>query len=334
MRIVPIFGALLLAALLIFVGATGALWYQNHVAQKPETGTAPPAPAAASTPAARRSGADVIEMETLRELLALVDAQRRRAILDSRDIFERFIEQERANQAVLTAAYANAADRNEAVQTLMVRASQKVLAEAYLAQVVRQNLDADFPDETQAREYYDANRDAFRLPDRVHVWQVFIPAGEDATDVAKTNARALATRIAGRLRAGETTFADAAAKHSRHLQSRVNDGYMGLLKTDDLLPEVRTAIEALDVDAIGEPVESAAGYHVIRRGALVTGQQLDYDAVREQVIRRMRQEAANRVRQAALKKILETYPVAVDESAFDGWLDALRSADWPTSTGT
>lgn len=335
MRILPIIGAALAAVLLIFVGAGGAIWYTGK--QSAQTGPGAGAvtevvteSAGNATPDARR-GAERIELDTLRQLLQLVEASRRDAILGSAEVFGRFVEQERANQAVLTAAYANDADRNAAVATLMLRASQKVLAEAYLTQVVRRNLDDGFPDEAQTREYYDANAASFRLPDRVHVWQVFIPAPATAPETARTNAKALAAQVAAALVNGKTSFKEAANRHSKHLQSQVNDGYMGLLKLDDLLPEVKTAIAALKIDAISEPVQSEAGFHILKRGEIVAGQQLDFEPVRERIVAQLRREAAARVRQAALKKILETYPVAVDEGSLEPWRAELQAATWPAS---
>lgn len=327
MRILPIVGALLVGAMLILVGAGGAMWYAKLAPADEATRGGPEPVEQASDPV--RAGVTEIELDTVRQLLSLVDHERRAAILESSENFAKFVQQERANQAVLTAAYENSADQNDAVSTLMLRASQKVLAEAYLTQVVRRNLDANFPSEEQTREFYAANEDAFRLPDRLHLWQIFIPADAQSSALAKKNASALATQLATGLRAGKTDFAAVAGKHSKHLQSRVNDGYMGLLKTDDLLPEVRAAIEKLKPDTVSLPVQSDAGFHILKRGALVVGTQLEFAAVQARIVAQLQREAGNRVRQAAVKKIIETYPVNVDESALDQWLESLESAQWP-----
>lgn len=340
MRILPILAAGIIAVALISIGAAGAWWYAQQGSQtslatsdsasgEPDATASPPTAGAKSV--TNRTGASRIELDMLRQLLALVDAPRREKIVSSADVFAQFIEQERASQAVLTAAYANSADRNDAVETLMLRASQKVLAQAYLTQVVRRNLDTGFPNVEQTQAFYDANPDAFKLPNRVHLWQVFIPAGAQSSAQALKNAEALSKQVAANLQKGTTDFAAAAAKYSKHLQSRVNDGYMGLLKTDDLLPAVREAVAALKSDQISAPVKSAAGFHILKRGALVEGTQLAFSEVQGRVIEQLRREAENRVQQAALKKILETYPVTVDESAIERWRQALQSNAPPSN---
>jgi len=325
LRILPIIAAAVVGVLLIFVGAGAALWYTDRQREAAE----PVVEEAVETASDQRRGAERIGLDMLRDLLRLVEASRRDAILESADVFARFVEQERANQAVLTAAYANDSDRNASVATLMLRASQKVLAEAYLTQVVRRNLDDGFPTEAQAREYYEANAQSFRLPDRVHLWQIFIPAPASSSDIAVTNARSLATQVATTVTKGKSSFKEAANRHSKHLQSQVNDGYMGLLKLGDLLPEVKTAVEALKIGEISQPVQSEAGFHILKRGEVVAGQQLEFDAVRERIITQLRTDAATRVRQAAVKKILETYPVAVDNGRLDSWREQLQSTVWP-----
>lgn len=335
MRILPILATGLIAAALISVGAAGTWWYAQQGSQvsleASEAESIASSATTVTTSDANRTGASRIELDMLRQLLALVDATRREQILQSADVFAQFIEQERASQAVLTAAYANAADRNDAVETLMLRASQKVLAQAYLTQVVRRNLDSGFPNEAQTRAFYDANLDGYKLPNRVHLWQVFIPAGAQSSAQALKNAEALAKQVATNVQKGKTDFASAAAKYSKHLQSRVNDGYMGLLKTDDLLPAVREAVAALKLDEISTPVKSAAGFHILKRGAVVEGKQLAFSEVQNRVVEQLRREAENRVQQAALKKILETYPVAVDEDAIEVWRQALQSSTGPSA---
>ncbi|TDJ62367.1 MAG: hypothetical protein E2O36_04855 [Proteobacteria bacterium] len=331
LRILAVTGALLGGVMLMVAGAGGAMWYARHGGfPGVSSSVATTEPVSTSEQVSSKSGAKEIELAMLRQLLALVAAKRRDTILASSDVFAKFVQQERSNQAVLTAAYANAADQSESVGTLMLRASQKVLAEAYLTQVVRRNLDPKFPSDVQTSEFYTSNKASFRLPDRVHLWQIFIPADNKGSEREITDAASLASQVAKALHDGKGDFASAAVKHSKHVQSRLNDGYMGLLKMDALLPEVRAAVAKLKPDAVSAPLQSDAGFHIVRRGALVRGTQLDYATVRPRIEAKMRLEAERRVRQAALKKILDTYPVAVDESALENWRRQLQTVESST----
>ena len=192
MRLIPVIGAVALGALLILVGAFGARWLSPPDAD----GTVELVQEPAVAPMDSGFHAH-IDLAALRELMAVLPAQQRAQILDDADNFSKFVEQETVNQAVLAAAYANGADRNEAIQVLMQRAGQRVLAEAYLNQVVRGNLDPDFPSDAQVREAYDKNPDAFRVPRRMHIWQIFLPFADGADAAARKQTGDLARRLVG-----------------------------------------------------------------------------------------------------------------------------------------
>jgi peptidylprolyl isomerase len=335
LRILAIFGALALGALLIFAGAAGAIWYTKQQADGIVVGdSGPDSPAvpgvAASSPPVQAGGpapgfTDKVGLEKVRSLLAVLDEERRTAIVDSEERFGEFVRSEAANQSVLTAAYANAADQQEAVRVLMERASEKILAEAYLNRIVRLNADPDFPAQADIKEFYERNQESFRLPDRIHIWQIFVPAPAEAPAEVVKKARAEVTGMVDSLRKGKADFASIARAHSRHVQSRLNDGYMGLLKMDELLPEVRAAVDNLKIGAISDPLRTAAGFHIIRRGASVPGSILKLVEVEEQIKQRLQQQAAQRIRRAAVDKIVANYPVRVPETALEDWRLKLRA---------
>ena len=316
MRILAIIGAVLLGALLIFVGAFGARWFASSV-----NGAGPPV--VEPVLSIEAGGADAIpttlNLDSIRELLAVIDVNRRGKILDSAETFEQFVHQETRNQAVLTAAFANGADQNEAIGVLMERAAQRILAEAYLNQVVRLNLDPGFPTDEQVREAYENNRDAFRVPERMHLWQIFMPLKDGASDNDFKAAWKLADRIAADLRKGKADFAALAKKHSGHEASRVNDGYMGLIKVAELLPAIAEAANKLEINGISQPIATETGLHIIRKGATVAEELVDFESVKNNIRQRVRREAAQKVRQAAVEKISQEFPVSAPKSDLESW---------------
>jgi parvulin-like peptidyl-prolyl isomerase len=327
--------ALVIGALLLLIGALG----QRYLATP---GSAPPAkesPAHSDkpTPSDGQAGrsAPALDARLLGEVLSIIDAPRRNEILNSADVFKQFVHQETLNQAVLKAAYANKADENGQIKTVMERAAQRVLVESYLNQVVRVNLDPKFPSDSQVREAYDKNPDAFRVPERVHLWQIFIPLGPSAADKEVKAAWARANRVSDELRSGKGDFAALAKQYSAHEASRVNDGYMGLLKSADLLPPIAEALKKLKAGQVSEPIASESGLHILKRGATVEAEMLDFERVREQLRARMVQEAMAKVRQAAIEKIEKEYPVeAPAEAALESWRQDLIKQAAPAAAAT
>ncbi len=320
--------ALLLGALLIVAGGLG---------QRYLLGTAPAVPAPApeakpAAPTATKDAAPGLDGKLLGEVLAIVDAPRRGEILDSAEVFKRFVHQEALNQAVLKAAYANQADANPQIKTLMERAGQRVLVETYLNQVVRANLDAKFPSDAEVREAYDKNPDAFRVPERVHLWQIFIPLDARADDKAVKAAWSRANRVADELRNNKGDFGALARQYSAHEASRLNDGYMGLLKSAELLPPIAEALKKLKPGQVSEPIASETGLHVLKRGATVGAEMLDFERVREQLRQRMVQEAVAKVRQAAIDKIEKEYPIDTPAAeTLETWRQELKAQAAPAA---
>jgi peptidylprolyl isomerase len=304
---------------LVLAGGVGGWWLHS----RPEVAnTATPE---AATPAVTVRTNTALAQGDLGQLLQLVDPRQRAAILESADSFSAFVQQEAANQSVVRAAVANGAERNPIIAELMERAGLRVLAETYLTQVVQANLARDFPDDTQMREFFDANPNRFRTPDRIHLWQIFLPLAADATPGDVAAAERTANEVALALKQGKMDFAKEAERRSGHLQSRLSDGYMGLLQVDDLLPEIRAEVDALAENASSKPVRSATGFHIIKRGAKVQGQALQLEDVREQVRRLLRQQAEASVRKAAVEQIVAKYPTAYDATAVESWRERLRA---------
>ena len=232
------------------------------------------------------------------------------------------------NQAVIRAAAANAIGDSVAVRSLVHRATQTIVAEAYLNEIIQRNLDPNYPPSSEVASYYAEHQYEYRLPDRVHVWQVFIPAPGGSPETVRRNASALAEQVAADVGSGKISIEDAARKYSKHIPSRLNGGYLGLLQVSEMLPEIGKEFKQLSEGDSSAVIVTEAGYHVIKRGATVNGALLELAVVRERVRSRLREQAIQKIRQRASEKIVASYPVAFDESRVDEWRDALRNEDW------
>lgn len=276
-----------------------------------------------------------LQYEDIEGLLKLLPLEQRESVLSDPAAFQDFVKLEAQNRAVVSAARANKIEDDRLVQTLMRRGSERVLAQIYLNQVIRANLPAGFPSEEQTREYYDRNKARFEAPERMPVWQIFLPVPKDAKEAEVAETKKKAEGLAKGLKQGKQDFAAVATEHSRHEPSRINGGFMGLLKVTDLIPEIRLAVTGLKEDTVSAPLKTDAGFHIIKRGAIVPAKQSPYEEIKAEVRQVMLREAVAKIRDAALKKIAETYPVKYDAEKVDDWRDKLRTmepaADGPRS---
>ncbi|MEX2523329.1 MAG: peptidylprolyl isomerase [Gammaproteobacteria bacterium] len=266
-----------------------------------------------------------VSFESVRNLLANADAGQRRSLLADEEKFRELIRQEARNQSLLAAARANNLHEDGNVRFLMERAADNVLREVYMKRLIGNNLAGDFPSDAQIREYYEKNQDRFRLGERVHIWQVFLPVTEAMDEQQVKSVRERAEAVAADIRSGKTSFASAALEYSGHEPSRNNGGYMGLVNVDELRPGLARPILELEQGEISEPVRTEEGIHIVRKGETVTGRAVALDEVRDQVRDHLRNQAANRIREAIHEKAQETYPVDVDEARIEEWRLRLRT---------
>ncbi len=288
---------------------TSNAWAADDAAGKQKA--AAPAPAGQS-----------LKQEDVTILLGLLPIEQRAAVLGDEKAFMALAEQEARNRAVLAAARANGLADNPDVQRLMQRGADRVLADVYLNQVIRSNLPEDFPSEAQVKEYYEKNKKDFQTPERVHLWQIYLPLDKDAEAEALTRK---ANALVVDLRKGRKNFESVAVADSQHQQSRLNGGYLGLLRMDELLVEVRAAIKGMKEGDISHPIRTESGIHIVKRGATVPAQTLAFEDVEVQIRQLLVREAIAQTRAAVLTKIAETYPVSLDAKSVEQWRQQLKA---------
>jgi len=115
-----------------------------------------------------------------------------------------------------------------------------------------------------------AQADAFRGPDELaasHILVAYQGTRNCPASLARTSeqARERARRIAVLLRTGRGDFGDYARRNSDDPTAVRNSGNLGHFHLGELEPDLEEALLALDVGEIGGPVETAHGWHVIRR---------------------------------------------------------------------
>jgi len=266
---------------------------------------------------AQALAADALGVDDLRGALLGLDAPRRARLLADEAAFAAFAEQRARRQVLANAALAERLEADPALRESLRESALRLLAAHYLARVTPAG-DIPAPTDAEIEAFHREHQAEFASPDRLPVWQVFIPAPAD--DAARRReARASARSVLEALLSGEQSFAEAASRHSAHVPSRENGGYMGLLPLDELLPEVRTALlNAPQGKAVG-PVETAAGFHVVQRGALVPAAQLPLDEVSPRIADLLRERTLAARRADAVREAAQTHPVRLDAADVERW---------------
>ncbi|HTI41874.1 MAG TPA: peptidyl-prolyl cis-trans isomerase [Vicinamibacterales bacterium] len=117
--------------------------------------------------------------------------------------------------------------------------------------------------EDEAHTYYDAHKTEFTTPSEIMLRQILIavPASDRGVNVAQDDAaKEKAEDIRHRALAGEP-FARLAGEVSDDA-SKANGGLIGPVKSDDIAPALRDALDKLKVGDVTEPIRTQRGYQI------------------------------------------------------------------------
>ncbi len=266
-----------------------------------------------------------VDLDLVKRLLLNLEPGKGREIIANEEAFAQFVRQEVNNYSVLSAARANKLDEDANTNFLMQRGAENILREIYLNRLIREKLPKDFPSQEQVKEYYDKNKDKLVTPERVHVWQVFWPVTDDMDEKAVAALNKKANDIADQIRKNKLSFSDAAAKHSKHRQSNSNGGYMGLINSSDLKPEIKKSILELGEGKISKALTTETGIHVVKRGAIVAPRQISLEEGEVQVRNLLVNQVRAQLRKAIYEQAAKTYPLEISDNKIEEWRLRLKT---------
>ena len=241
------------------------------------------------------------------------------------NFFKQLVENEANNRSTVSAAISNKMEQDRNVQFLMRRGAENILRESYLNRLIVSKLPTEFPSQEQIKEYYETNKEQFVVPERVHVWQIFFQKQENINDKELTALKKKANDIVSKLKKGKADFSNVALSQSEHAQSKALGGYMGLLKTDDLIPEMKNAILKLDESEISKPVETETGVHIIKRGEILKEEPIELAKVEDQIKKLLINQAGIQLRSAIYTQARKEFPQAVDDKKIEEWRLRLKT---------
>ena len=179
--------------------------------------------------------------ETKRRLSTLnnaVDVQKRVASLDN--LIDQRLMARKGRKAGL--------DQDAAYQSRMAE-----FRKTRLLNLHRENLSRDMePTDEELRAYYEDNRDQILIRERRKIQMVVLPSKEQADEVK------------ARIEAGEITIYQAALEHSIDPNAKRTLGDFGWVAKGTGFPQLDEVTFALEPDTLGGPVESPAGWHLVK----------------------------------------------------------------------
>ncbi|MPS76482.1 MAG: peptidylprolyl isomerase [Achromobacter sp.] len=327
------------AAVLLIAALAGAVALMrgkgassSEAAPAPATAMAPPAPAAvkpsANTPEPRPTavatlGAVRVERDELLGQLQTLPPQARQQLQDNRAGMEQWLRARLAEKALIEQARAQGWQDQPEIRRAVQAAQERIVVQSYLESVSR--APDGYPTDADLQAAYERAKPQLAVPAQYHVSQIFLPAPlGDADAVAAT--RKQAQELTKRAQAPKADFAALAQAHSRDETSRGQGGDIGFVPLAQLTPEMRPVIEQMKAGEVSAPVQSAAGFHILKLTALRPASVTPFEQVSPQLrtaLRSQRQELAAR---AYMEGLLNAGTVSVDGAALNAALEQAMAA--------
>ncbi|UDI95332.1 peptidylprolyl isomerase [Pseudomonas sp. IAC-BECa141] len=266
-----------------------------------------PVIAANNGPAVARLGNQQVSPEELQALLAAVPPQTREQLRGNREALERWIRSRLAEKAVLEQADAQGwAQRPDVVRQTRA-ATEQIVFRDYLQSVSQ--VPADYPSDAELQQAYDAGKANWQTPALYRVSQIFLGVNEPQN---LETVRKQATELSKKAQATPAEFAALAKEFSQDRLTADRGGDTGLQPLQQLVPQVRGAVARLKVGAVSDPVQSSAGFHVIKLTEQQPARTATLDELRDQLTQALRAQRQEQIAQAYLDGMLNTATLSID----------------------
>ena len=140
--------------------------------------------------------------------------------------------------------------------------------------------------DAEIKAYYDAHRDEFKEPVRVHASHILIKLAPNATDAQKKAAKAKADEVFARVKKTPAKWLEISKQYS-DLPTRDQGGDLGFFSLDRTPKPFGDAAFAARAGDIVGPIETNFGYHIILVGEKKSEEVMDFNKAKAKVRMRL-----------------------------------------------
>jgi peptidyl-prolyl cis-trans isomerase C len=207
-------------------------------------------------------------------------------------------------------------------------AFQKQLADmdytedAILAQIKQSKTIQKFIEETvmptitisdkEAKAYFDAQPDEFKVPERVSASHILIKVDPKASEASKADSLKKIEAIKSKLDNGED-FAELATKNS-DCPSSNKGGDLGFFGRGQMVKPFEDAAFALNPGEVSGIVETQFGYHIIKVQEKQIATTLAYDDIKEKLIESLKEDKFKEMFPAYIESLKAKYKIEIPEN--------------------
>jgi peptidylprolyl isomerase len=270
----------------------------------------------ASEMAVARLGNLTVSPDELKTLFANLPIDYRTQLAADRPLLEGWIRKRLAEKSVLEQASAQGWTHRPEVQQKIQTAKEQIVYQDFLLSVSQ--VPPDYPSDAELQQAYTAGRSTWMTAEQFRVAQIFIPvSNKEGLDAVRKQA----LEVSKKAQDNPSGFADLVTEYSQDPASAKNAGEIGLQPLDQLLPAVRLVVARLKVGEVSDPVQSAAGFHVIKLIEVQKPRVATLDELRGDLTRTLRSQRQEQLAEAYLRARLTAASFSINDTQLNKMLE-------------
>lgn len=252
-----------------------------------------------------------ISEERIEAILRELPEEARAAWLDEQKL-RSLIEQLALNRIAAEEAKGLGALKDPLLQAQLQNETEKLLARWRVAKLKEEVSKRDLTE--AARDYYEAHKEQFRSLPKLEIYEIQI----DPARWGKEKAKERLKEVIERLKKGEE-FSRLAREFSDDPYAK-EGGYVGWVDKRHLrIPALWPDLERME---LGEWrwFETDLGYHIVKVTGKRPSRQLSFEEAKPLVLKRVREELAEKAVKAYLEELRQNHPVKIDKKALQDFI--------------
>jgi len=172
----------------------------------------------------------------------------------------------------------------------------------YLAFPTKDYLDQVSVNPKQVREIYDITQESYAEPEQVKLRHILFPVPAQANEEEINQAKAKAEEVAAQAKAGQD-FSELAKANSQGAEA-AKGGEVGWLPRGQLMPELEEAAFGLDKGQVSEPIKTRLGFHLLKVEDKKAARVKPFEEVKAEIEQSLKEDGA---REKALRAAEQAY---------------------------
>jgi peptidylprolyl isomerase len=257
-----------------------------------------------------------VQRDEVDQMIRSLPPAERDQLKANRPALESWVRNRLAQKALVAQAQAQGWAQKPEVKALTDEAGREIVFRTYLQSVSQ--VPANYPSDAELSAAYEQAKAKLVSPPLFRIGQIFIPAEAGNAEVV-ARARKVALEVAKQASSPRANFDSLVKKYSKDPDPHGSD--TGFLPMTQLVPEMRPVVAKLQKGSVSAPIESQAGFHILKLLDVRGPQTATLAQVHDKLRDALRQQRQQQIAQAYLANLLTTGTVSVDGATLNAELD-------------